>query len=106
MVNEDAFSLWSSPQQQSQYLSALSELSRQPKGSEWLWHPKVVVLYKLVLQNSDISSTSREAAIGALQNITAGEARVGTSHDTEISNFPCIFRFPGRTGLVYFLFAL
>lgn len=78
------FSLYGPPQQQNQYLSILSEVSRQPMGSEWLWHPKVVVLYKLVLQNSDISSTSREAAIGALQNITAGEARVGTSHDTEI----------------------
>lgn len=47
----------------------------QPKGSEWLWHPKVVGLYKLILQNSDSSSCSREAAIGALQNITAGDAR-------------------------------
>lgn len=47
----------------------------QPKGSEWLWHPKVVGLYKLILQNSDYSTCSREAAIGALQNITAGDAR-------------------------------
>lgn len=47
----------------------------QPKGSEWLWHPKVVGLYKLILQNSDYSSCSREAAIGALQNITVGDAR-------------------------------
>uniref|UniRef100_A0A3Q3X556 Uncharacterized protein n=1 Tax=Mola mola TaxID=94237 RepID=A0A3Q3X556_MOLML len=56
-------------------LSILSEVSRQPKGAEWLWHPKVVALYKLVLQSSENNSTSREAAIGALQNITAGEAR-------------------------------
>ncbi|XP_070684689.1 plakophilin-3-like [Pempheris klunzingeri] len=62
-------------EQYKQNLSILSEVSRQPKGAEWLWHPKVVVLYKLVLQNSDSNSTSREAAIGALQNITAGEAR-------------------------------
>lgn len=61
--------------ERNQNLSVLSEVSRQPKGAEWLWHPKVVSLYKLVLQNSDSSSTSREAAIGALQNITAGEAR-------------------------------
>lgn len=54
----------------------LSEVSRQPKGAEWLWHPKMVTLYKHVLQNSENNSTSREAAIGALQNITAGEARV------------------------------
>ncbi|KAF0043644.1 hypothetical protein F2P81_004981 [Scophthalmus maximus] len=55
-------------------LTILSEVSRQPKGAEWLWHPKVVALYKAVLQNRHISSTSREAAIGALQNITSGEA--------------------------------
>ncbi|XP_037553562.1 plakophilin-3 [Nematolebias whitei] len=45
----------------------------QPKGGEWLWHPKVVTLYKHVLQNSTNSSTTREAALGALQNITVGE---------------------------------
>ncbi|XP_041790286.1 plakophilin-3-like [Chelmon rostratus] len=61
--------------ERNQNLSTLSEVSRQPKGAEWLWHPKVVTLYKLVLQNSDGNSTSREAAIGALQNITAGETR-------------------------------
>ncbi|XP_074515598.1 plakophilin-3-like isoform X2 [Sebastes fasciatus] len=61
--------------ERNQQLSVLSEVSRQPKGAEWLWHPKVVGLYKLVLQNSDCSSTSREAAVGALQNITVGEAR-------------------------------
>ncbi|KAM3625074.1 uncharacterized protein V6R79_006504 [Siganus canaliculatus] len=61
--------------QQNQNLSILSEVSRQPKSAEWLWHPKVVALYKLVLQNSQGESTSREAALGALQNITSGEAR-------------------------------
>nr|XP_040019943.1 plakophilin-3 [Gasterosteus aculeatus aculeatus] len=60
--------------QRNQNLSVLSEVSRQPKGAEWLYHPNVVVLYKLVLQNNS-SSNSREAAIGALQNITAGDAR-------------------------------
>ncbi|XP_038556729.1 plakophilin-3-like isoform X2 [Micropterus salmoides] len=61
--------------ERNQNLSILSEVSRQPSGAEWLWHPKVVGLYKLVLQNSDSNSSSREAAIGALQNITAGEGR-------------------------------
>lgn len=51
-------------------------MSRQPKGAEWLWHPKVVGLYKLVLQSSESNSTGRDAAVGALQNITAGETRV------------------------------
>lgn len=66
----------SGPQQRNQTLSILSEVSRQPKGAEWLWHPNVVGLYKLVLQNSDSSSIGREAAVGALQNVTAGDARV------------------------------
>ncbi|XP_076011457.1 plakophilin-3-like isoform X2 [Genypterus blacodes] len=62
-------------EQHNQHLSVLSEVSRQPRGSEWLWHPNVVALYKVVLQNSLSTSTSREAAIGALQNVTAGDAR-------------------------------
>lgn len=71
-------------------MSILSEVSRQPRGAEWLWHPKVVALYKLVLQNSDCNSTSREAAIGALQNITAGDARVRTpSQPAQTLPFPC-----------------
>ncbi|XP_060899075.1 plakophilin-3-like [Labrus mixtus] len=53
----------------------MSEVSQQPKGSEWLWHPKVVVLYKFILLNSNSNSAIREAAIGALQNVTAGETR-------------------------------
>uniref|UniRef100_H3C3K8 Plakophilin 3 n=1 Tax=Tetraodon nigroviridis TaxID=99883 RepID=H3C3K8_TETNG len=62
-------------EQRHENLSILSEVSRQPKGAEWLWHPKVVALYKLVLQSNDSNSTGREAAVGALQNITAGESR-------------------------------
>lgn len=71
--NIGCFTLYSKKnvEQNHQNLPTLS----QPKGSEWLWHPKVVGLYKLILQNSDYSSCSREAAIGALQNITAGDAR-------------------------------
>ncbi|KAG7239618.1 hypothetical protein INR49_028770 [Caranx melampygus] len=74
-VNIDCFTMYSKKNtQRNQNLSMLPEVSRQPKGSEWLWHPKVVALYKVVLENGDISSTCREAAIGALQNITTGEA--------------------------------
>ncbi|XP_033841337.1 plakophilin-3 [Periophthalmus magnuspinnatus] len=62
-------------EQRNQNLSILSEVSRQPRGAEWLWHPKIVGLYKMVLQNNDCSSTSREATLGALQNITAGDSR-------------------------------
>ncbi|XP_029353917.1 plakophilin-3-like isoform X2 [Echeneis naucrates] len=74
-TNIDCFTLYSKKSSQNQNLSIMSEVPRQPKGSEWLWHPKVVALYKFVLEKTDISSTSREAAIGALQNITTGETR-------------------------------
>lgn len=47
---------------------------------EWLWHPKIVELYNQVLQRCEINSTTREAAAGALQNITAGEKRVRDLH--------------------------
>lgn len=36
----------------------------------------MVALYKLVLQSSDSNATGREATVGALQNITAGDTRV------------------------------
>lgn len=49
-----------------------------PKGIEWLWHPQVVGLYNRVLHQCEINSTTREAAAGALQNITAGDKRVST----------------------------
>ncbi|KAM4602873.1 plakophilin-3 isoform 2-T2 [Polymixia lowei] len=61
--------------ERNQELSVFSEVSRQPQGAEWLWHPQVVGLYKAVLQNNDASATTREASVGALQNITTGEAR-------------------------------
>lgn len=56
-------------------LSTLSEVSRIPKGVEWLWHPQIVNLYNRVLRQCEINSTTREAAAGALQNITAGDKR-------------------------------
>ncbi|XP_036391642.1 plakophilin-3-like [Megalops cyprinoides] len=58
-----------------QDLAIFTEVARQPKGQEWLWHPQVVGLYNQVLQRCKISSTSSEAAAGALQNITAGDKR-------------------------------
>lgn len=59
-----------------QDLSTFSEVARVPRGMEWLWHPQVVSLYNRVLHQCDINATSREAAAGALQNITAGDKRV------------------------------
>lgn len=63
-------------QGKSQDLSTFSEVARVPRGMEWLWHPQVLSLYNRVLQQCDINATSREAAAGALQNITAGDKRV------------------------------
>ncbi|XP_077569236.1 plakophilin-3-like [Stigmatopora nigra] len=63
-------------QQRNQSLAILSEASREPRGADWLWHPRAVALYKQVLQNGgETTSASREAALGALQNLTAGDAR-------------------------------
>ncbi|KAJ8280990.1 hypothetical protein GJAV_G00061910 [Gymnothorax javanicus] len=60
---------------QNQDLSTFTEVARQPRGQEWLWHPQIVGLYNRVLQRCEINTTTREAAAGALQNITAGEKR-------------------------------
>ncbi|KAK5867265.1 hypothetical protein PBY51_011774 [Eleginops maclovinus] len=58
-----------------QDISAFSEVSRVPKGMEHLWHPEIVKVYKQLLQDCETNSTTREAAAGALQNITAGDSR-------------------------------
>ena len=47
-----------------------------PKGMEWLWHPQIVSLYNRILRQCEINAITREAACGALQNITAGDKRV------------------------------
>lgn len=73
-------------QRQNQDLTTFTEVSRQPKDIEWLWHPKIVELYNQVLQRCEINSTTREAAAGALQNITAGDKRVRDSpHISHVS---------------------
>ncbi|XP_017559028.1 plakophilin-3 isoform X1 [Pygocentrus nattereri] len=61
--------------QRNQELSTFTEVARVPKGAEWLWHPHIVGLYNRILQNCDTNTATREAAAGALQNITAGEGR-------------------------------
>ncbi|KAM7414734.1 hypothetical protein PAMA_019507 [Pampus argenteus] len=59
-------------------LCTFTEVARVPKGIEWLWHPQIVGVYKQVLYKCEINSTTREAAAGALQNITAGDKRWGS----------------------------
>ncbi|XP_066525738.1 plakophilin-3a [Hoplias malabaricus] len=56
-------------------LHTFSEVSRAPKGMEWLWHPQILGLYNRVLQRCELNPNTREAAAGALQNITAGDKR-------------------------------
>ncbi|XP_041852232.1 plakophilin-3a isoform X2 [Melanotaenia boesemani] len=52
-----------------------SEVTKDPKGMEWLWHPQIMGMYHRVLKSCEINATTREAASGALQNITAGDKR-------------------------------
>ncbi|XP_068169418.1 plakophilin-3a [Antennarius striatus] len=59
----------------SQDLSTFTEVARVPKGMEWLWHPQIVGVYKGVLTHCELNPITREAAAGALQNITAGDKR-------------------------------
>lgn len=66
----------SDTQSQNQDLSTFAEVARVPKGCEWLWHPKVISLYNNVLSRCFTNPITREAASGALQNITAGDKRV------------------------------
>lgn len=63
-------------QSNNQDISTFTEVARVPKGMEWLWHPQIVGVYNRVLHQCEINSTSREAAAGALQNVTAGDKRV------------------------------
>ncbi|NP_001038745.1 plakophilin-3a [Danio rerio] len=62
-------------ERKNQDLTTFTEVSRTPKDIEWLWHPKIIELYNQVLTRCEINSTTREAAAGALQNITAGDKR-------------------------------
>ncbi|KAM6133281.1 plakophilin-3 [Phoenicopterus ruber ruber] len=62
-----------------QYLNAdivtFTEVSKDPKGMEWLWNPQIVGIYNRLLQRCELNKHTTEAASGALQNITAGDRR-------------------------------
>ncbi|KAF7658617.1 hypothetical protein LDENG_00009900 [Lucifuga dentata] len=66
---------WKAKNSKSLDLATFSEVARVPKGMEWLWHPQITGVYKNMLRQCEINSTTREAAAGALQNITAGDKR-------------------------------
>ncbi|XP_043938604.1 plakophilin-3 [Protopterus annectens] len=55
--------------------STFTEVSKDPKGMEWLWNPKIVSLYTNLLQKCEVNHNTTEAAAGAMQNITAGDRR-------------------------------
>uniref|UniRef100_A0A8C3FZ53 Plakophilin-3 n=1 Tax=Chrysemys picta bellii TaxID=8478 RepID=A0A8C3FZ53_CHRPI len=52
-----------------------TEVSKDPKGMEWLWNPQIVGIYNRLLQRCELNKHTTEAASGALQNITAGDRR-------------------------------
>ncbi|XP_041445261.1 plakophilin 3 L homeolog isoform X1 [Xenopus laevis] len=62
-------------QQQGADIATFTEISRDPKGMELLWHPQIVNLYNRLLQHCELNKYTTEAAAGALQNITAGDRR-------------------------------
>uniref|UniRef100_A0A8C4P3G6 Plakophilin-3 n=1 Tax=Dromaius novaehollandiae TaxID=8790 RepID=A0A8C4P3G6_DRONO len=61
------------------YLNAdivtFTEVSKDPKGMEWLWNPQIIGIYNRLLQRCELNKHTTEAASGALQNITAGDRR-------------------------------
>ncbi|TFJ98984.1 Plakophilin-3 [Platysternon megacephalum] len=59
-----------------------TEVSKDPKGMEWLWNPQIVGIYNRLLQRCELNKHTTEAASGALQNITAGDRRVRLSPGT------------------------
>nr|XP_014343913.1 PREDICTED: plakophilin-3 [Latimeria chalumnae] len=56
-------------------LVTFTEVSKDPKGMEWLWNPQIVKVYHDVLQKSELNQQTLEGAAGALQNITSGNTR-------------------------------
>uniref|UniRef100_A0A8D3CM82 Plakophilin 3 n=1 Tax=Scophthalmus maximus TaxID=52904 RepID=A0A8D3CM82_SCOMX len=71
----EAIGCFTHQSRKNQDLCTFTEVARIPKGVEWLWHPQIIKVYNLVLQQCEINYTTREAAAGALQNITAGDTR-------------------------------
>ncbi|XP_024137523.1 plakophilin-3a isoform X2 [Oryzias melastigma] len=53
----------------------INEVTKNPKEMEWLWHPDILGVYHDLLRTPDTTHTSREAAAGALQNLTHGDLR-------------------------------
>lgn len=50
-----------------------NKLTHKKTDTEWLLHPDIVDMYVQLLKKCEINATTREAALGALQNITVGD---------------------------------
>lgn len=68
-----------------------AEVSKDPKGLEWLWSPQIVGLYNRLLQRCELNRHTTEAAAGALQNITAGDRRVSGPAVPKTPVFPVVY---------------
>lgn len=64
-----------SPQQQLERQCPLLEDNANPRGIEWLWSAITIRMY-LSLMARSVLHCAQEAAVGALQNITAGTGAV------------------------------
>lgn len=66
----------------------LLEEKSNPRGAEWLWSTITVRMYLSLLARS-VRHGTREAALGALQNITAGTGAVRPDENLSVTWFRC-----------------
>lgn len=66
----------------------LLEEKSNPQGTEWLWSTITVRMYLSLLARS-MRPRTQEAALGALQNITAGNGAVRRVGRVPIVRFCC-----------------
>lgn len=67
----------------------LLEDKANPSGIEWLWSAITIRMYLSLIARS-VRQSTQEAAVGALQNITAGKGAVRAEQTEQFSS--CLFR--------------
>lgn len=67
----------------------LLEDKANPSGIEWLWSAITIRMYLSLIARS-VRQSTQEAAVGALQNITAGNGAVSIEHGQQFSS--CLLR--------------
>lgn len=75
------------PQHMEEHCPLLEEKSN-PQGTEWLWSTITVRMYLSLLARS-VRHRTQEAALGALQNITAGNGPVRRVGRVSVVRFCC-----------------